>query len=123
MKANLRDIIESIPDYEDFVKLAEEIGELSFKKMQLDNRIKAAEAETFKAAMGQPLENGKLPSASFVNGAYIHTGLSGQLVEQRELLADYTAQLEKKKILLSIYRDMINLFQTVSANERSTSSF
>lgn len=120
MKANLKDILESIPDYEDFMKLADEIGELTFKEMQLDNRIKAKEAEIFRIAMSKPLENGKLPSASFVTNSYIHTGFNGELVPEREKLADISAMLAKRKLLLSIYRDMIGLFQTVSANERNS---
>lgn len=120
MKANLKDILESIPDFEDFMKLATEIRELSFKKMKLENALKAGEAITFKDAMSKPLENGKFPSSSFVINAYIHTGLNGELVEDRELLASVASQLEQKKLQLSIYRDMINLFQTVSANERSS---
>ena len=120
MKASLKEVLESIPDFEDFMKLANEIGELSFKKMQLDNKIKEAEAVAFRIAMGSPLENGKPPSATFVNNAYLHTGMNGELVEKREMLADISATLEKRKLQLSIYRDMINLFQTISANERNS---
>lgn len=123
MKANLKDILESIPDFEDFMKLAEEIRELSFKKMKLENSLKAGEAITFKEAMSKTLENGKLPSTSFVTNAYLHTGFNGELVGDRELLAATISELEQKKIQLSIYRDMINLFQTVSANERNSSGF
>jgi hypothetical protein len=122
MKSNLKDILEAIPDFEDFVNLSEEIGELSFKKMQLDNKIKEAETLTFRAAMASPLENGKLPSATFVNNAYLHTGMNGELVEKRERLAEISAMLEKRKLQLSIYRDMLELYRTFSANER-TSSF
>jgi len=121
MKSNLQAILEAIPDFEDFMQLADEIGELSFKKMQLDNKIKEAETLVFRTAMASPLENGKLPSATFVNNAFLHTGMNGELVEKREQLADYSAQLEKKKIQLSIYRDMLELYRTFSANERTTS--
>jgi hypothetical protein len=120
MKSNLKEIIEAIPDFEDFMKLADEIANLSYNKMQLENGIKAKEAETFRTAMSQPLENGKLPSASFVTNAYVHTGFNGELLAEREKLAYVQSALENKKIQLSIYRDMINLFQTVSANERSS---
>lgn len=120
MKANLKEILESIPDFEDFMKLAEEIGELSYRKMQKETLIKAMESETFKVAMKEPLDNGKFPSTSFVANAYLYTGLRGELIPYREQLAEITASLDKKKIQLSIYREMINLFQTVSANERNS---
>lgn len=123
MKANIKDIIDVIPDFDDLTKLVAEIAELSFKKMQLENRIKAAEAETFRTAMARPLENGKLPSSSFVSNAYLHAGLNGELVEQREKLADISAMLDKRKLLLSLYRDMMEMFRTVSANERNANGF
>jgi len=123
MKANLKDILEAIPDFEDFQKLASEIGELSFNKMKLENQIKAKEAETFRKAMSIPNGDGKFPSASFVTNAYLHTGFDGELIEERMKLADVTAMLDKRKIQLSIYRDMLELFRTFSANERTSSGF
>lgn len=119
MKTSLKEILESIPDFEDFMKLASEIGELSFKKMRLEVEIKSKESKVFRDAMKMPLENGKLPSASFVVNAYMQDGLNGELIQYRESLADYTAQLEKRKLQYSIYKEMIGLFQTVSANERN----
>lgn len=119
MKANLKDILEAIPDFDDFMELAEEIREFSFRKMQLENQIKENEASTFKQAMQIPNDEGKLPSASFVTNAYLHTGLYGEIIPMRDELAAVSSQLDKKKIQLSIYRDMMELFRTVSANERT----
>jgi hypothetical protein len=123
MKSNLKAIIDELPDFDDLKELANEIGELSFKKMQLENRIKAMEAETFKKAMLIQNPDGKFPSASFVTNAYLHTGLNGELVEERLKLADVSATLDKRKILLSIYRDMLEVFRTVSANERNIAAY
>lgn len=119
MKSNLKDIIESIPDFEDFMKLSEEIGELSFKKMQLENAIKAKEAVIFTKAINEFIIDGKRPSVAHIERAYLHTGINGELLQERTSLADISSTLEKKKIQLSIYRDMIELFRTISANERS----
>lgn len=118
MNTNLTEILKSIPDFEDFMKLADEIGELSFEKMRLENQIKTKESETFKKAMTIPNGDGKFPSASFVTNSYLHTGIDGELIGLRDGLAFLISELDKKKIQLSIYRDMIGLFQTVSANER-----
>lgn len=123
MKANLKDIIDVIPDFDDLVKIVDEIQKLSFEKLRLENLIKAAESETFKQAMSKPLENGKFPSSSFVSNAYLHTGLDGELIQQREELAGIASKLERKKLLLSLYRDMMEMFRTVSANERTSSGF
>lgn len=119
MKSNLKEIIEGIPDFEDFLKLADEIAELSFAKMSLEVEIKDGESNTFKEAMKQPLENGKLPSASFVTNAYMSQGLNGELTPLRIKYAEISSKLDKKKIQLSVYRDMLEVFRTVSANERN----
>jgi len=119
MKTSVKDILESIPDFEDFIKLAEEIGELSFNKMQLENKIKAQESVIFTKAINEFVIDGKRPSVSHIERAYLHTGISGELLEERAKLALITSQLEKKKIQLSIYRDMLEVFRTLSANERS----
>ena len=119
MKADIKQVLESIPDFEDFMELAAQIATLSFNKMQIENQIKTAEANTFKEAMSKPLENGKFPSSSFVSNAFLHTGLNGEIVQLRDALADTTANLEKRKMQFSIYKEMIGIFQTVSANERS----
>ncbi len=123
MKSNLKDIVDAIPDFEDFLKLADEISNLSYQKLQLENNIKALEAETFRKAMKQPLENGKSPSSSFVTNAYVHTGLDGELLPEREKLAYVISKLDNYKIKLSIYKDMIEFFRTVSANERKAEVF
>jgi hypothetical protein len=121
MKANLKDVLEAIPDFDDFMKLADEIGELSFKKMQLDNVIKGKEALIVTQASTDVgyFMNGKAPSMSYIESTYKYTGFDGKLLEERTRLADITSQLEKKKIQLAIYRDMLEVFRTVSANERS----
>jgi hypothetical protein len=122
MKSNLKDIIEDIPDFDDLMKVADDIGELSLRKMQLENQLKAAEANVFKTAMNIPV-NGKLPSASFVTNSYLHTGINGELIITRDELAFVQSQLDKKKIQLSIYRDMLEVFRTVSANERNIAAY
>lgn len=118
MKSNLKDIIESIPDFDDFMKIADEIGQLSLEKMRLETTIKSEEAETFKKVM---FGEGKPPSVSFVTNAYLHTGIDGKLLEYRYTLASVISLLEKRKLQLAIYRDMLEIFRTVSANERSIS--
>lgn len=124
MNSNLQDIIAKIPDFEDFVKLAEEIGDLSFSKMQLENQLRAKEAEIVRKAMSDMnfLINGKSPSMNVLESTYKFTGFNGELLEERLKLADITAKLEKRKLLLSVYRDMLEVFRTVSANQRATTS-
>lgn len=121
MKANLQEILKSLPDFEDFMNLADEIANLSYSKMQLENHIKARESETFRKAMATPDGNGKFPSAAYVNNAFVYTGIENELLPEREKLAYISSDLDRKKIQLSIYRDMLDVFRTVSANERNSS--
>lgn len=123
MKANLKDILESIPDFDDFMKLSVEIGELAFEKLSLENKIKQKESETFREAMRMPNGDGKFPSASYVNSAYTYTGINGEILEYRDRLSVVVAALDTKRIQLSIYRDMLELYRTFSANERSTATY
>lgn len=120
MKSSVKEVLESIPDFDDFLKLADEIGDLSFKKMQMDNVIKTKEATIVATAMTDVkyFVSGKQPSMSFIENTYKQVGFDGELINDRSILADITATLEKRKIQLSIYRDMLEVFRTLSANER-----
>ena len=124
MKSNLKDIIESIPDFEDFILLTGEISSLSLEKMTLDSDIKAAEAAIMRNSMSNSVHfvGGKAPSVAYIESAYLHTGFDGELLEIRKALAEVTARLEGKKLILSVYRDMLEIFRTVSANERLVAS-
>lgn len=123
MKSNLKDILEAIPDFDDLTKLVNEIGELSFKKMQLENKIKAMESVTFTKAINEFSIEGKKPSVAHIQNAYMHTGIDGEILPLREQLADVSAMFEKRKLLMSLYRDMMELYRTFSANERNSNGF
>lgn len=124
MKASLKEILEKIPDFDDFMNLANEIGELSLRKMSLENVLKARESDIAKTVMtdNQYWLNGKQPSISMVDAVYLFQGFNGELLPMRADLATTVAMLDKKKIQLSIYRDMLEVFRTVSANERNSTS-
>ena len=121
MNTNLTEILKSIPDFEDFMNLIDEIGELAFKKMQLENNIKAQETYTFRQVMSQPefQVNGKPPSVAYAEKAYLFTGFDDAITEDRVELVDITSKLEKKKLQLGVYKDMIDVFRTLSASSRT----
>jgi hypothetical protein len=119
MNTNLTEILKSIPDFEDFMKLAEEIGDLSFHKMQLENKLKAREAETFAKAINEFIIDGKRPSVSHIERAYLHTGINGELMEDREKLADVSSKLDTKKLQMKVYDNMIEVWRTMSSNSRA----
>jgi hypothetical protein len=124
MKTNLKEILEAIPDFEDFTRLAEEIGTLSLEKMRLENKIDLEEARTVTKVTKEPeyFIGGKPASMAYIESTYKITGVDVDLPIIRDSYAEVTAKLETQKIRLSIYRDMLDVFRTVSANERLVSA-
>jgi len=122
MEASVKDIYKVIPDFDAFLKLTDEIGELSYKKLVADKDIKRAEANVViecttntKYALG-----GKPPSMTFIDSTYKFTGIDGEILPLRETYAEVSATLEKRKLELSVYKDMLEVWRTLSANERNT---
>lgn len=111
-----------IPDLEDMLKVAQRIKEVSLEKTRLglvieDTKSKTVIALTTKA---EHFVNGKPPSMAFIRETYLFTGLDGQLYEYRKQLGQAEAELEFLKNKLSIYRDMIDVWRTISANKRAS---
>lgn len=110
-----------LPDFDDLFSLNEHISDLSRKKLRLDLEIKFREAEISKKAMIDEAYrvNGKTPSMEFIKNSYLLTGFEGELIPLREELVDVTSELDMQKIKLQLYRDLIDVYRTESANERA----
>lgn len=110
-----------IPDYDDMVKLAGRIRQLTSKKISLDVEIKAREAEitTIMTTDTKYFQNGKAPSMSLIDSTWRYTGIEGELLPKRSDLAEIIAELEEAKILFDIYKMQIDLFRTEAANNRN----
>lgn len=122
MDINVNNLVSKIPDFDEFIKVTNEIGELLFKKLKLEKDIRAREAWVVKEVTTNPqyrLEN-KVPAMSYIESTYKYSGINNELLDMREQLADLTAMLEKRKLLLSVYKDMLEIFRTVSANQRTS---
>ena len=113
-------ILKKLPDFDDMMKVSEEIGELLLEKLKLETAIKGTEAETiFKVTTEEKyFVGGKPPSMSFAESTYNITGLAGELMPMREKLAEITATLEKKKTQYDVYKNMLDMWRTLAANER-----
>lgn len=120
MKASIKEVVEKLPDFEDFLELTDYVRDLSFSKMSLDVEIKSKEAEIFRTAVSDEkyFVNGKPPSATYINSAYSHTGFEGELLPLRNELAQVSSDLEAGKAKMEVYRNMLDVFRTLSANER-----
>ena len=120
MRSTLNDIIERIPDFDEFVALADKIRDVSLEKLLLEKDIKSKESEVFRTATFDEkyFVNGKPPAISFIENAYKQDGFDVELVDVKKKLAELTAESDHLKLTMSIYKDMLSVFQTLSANER-----
>ena len=111
-----------IPDFEDMLSISAEIRDKSLEKTRLDLMIEDGVAKTVKTLTTNPefFTNGKAPSIAFIERTYEFTGLDGELYNLRVKLGTVTAELEYLKNKLMIYRDMIDVWRTVSANKRAS---
>lgn len=121
MNSNITEIFAAIPDFSEFMNVVDKIGELSFRKLTLENEIKLKESEAMSTATREILQTtGKQPSVSYVEGMFKYSGFKNEIIPHREELARVTADLEREKLRLSVYKDMLEVWRTLSANERNT---
>ena len=64
--------------------------------------------------------NSKPPSMAFIKATYGFSGLDGKMYEYRVELGTVEAELEYLKNKLVVYRDMIDVWRTISANRRAS---
>jgi len=113
-----------LPDFDDLIKLAEDIGALSkqliIKKAQRD--VLNAEIIAVVTTNNKYWPSGKQPAMNFVEGVYKDVGYDEFTKLKMEALhneiADVTGLLEGKKNLFLVYRDMVDVWRTESANKR-----
>jgi hypothetical protein len=111
-----------IPDFEDMLALAQKIKEASLERTRLELLIEDGVAKTVKILTTNPEyhNNGKPPSMAFINATYVFSGINGELYEYRVKLGTTIAELEFLKNKLVVYRDMIDVWRTFSANQRAS---
>jgi len=124
MQSDIKEVLSKIPEFSDFIALADTIRDLSYKRLLLEKKIKDVESQIFREAVSNETYqiNGKAPAVSFIESAYKQSGFDGELVEPREELAKVTSDLEHAKLTLDIYKMMLEVWRTLSANERGITS-
>jgi hypothetical protein len=112
-----------VPDFDDMMKVVNEIKRLATQKMELETNIKFQESEVFKKAFTDQkyFQNGKAPSAEFVKNSYQYTGFNNELLPLRLEYADVTASLEQSRLVFDIMKMEVDIYRTESANQRYTS--
>lgn len=123
MKADLKEVLTSLPDFEDFLKLAADIREASVNKLTIEKNIKKIEADIVREVTNNPdyFLGGKAPSFNYIDATYKYTGLDGELLPLRSNLIEATALLDELRLRMDIYKNLLEIWRTLSANERASS--
>jgi len=121
MKVTIEDVLKSLPDFEDLMKLSSEISTLMYNRMVKESEIKSDESKVFEIAStdAKYFINGKQPSTTYIENTWRYRGFSGELIKKRLELAEIIAKLEQKKLQMDIYKSMLDVWRTLSANSRS----
>jgi hypothetical protein len=120
MDTNAKKVLEALPDFNDAQDLIEHIKEITIAKMRLDADIKAQESTNFNEVMNSPkyMIGGKQPAVSYYENAYKYTGIDGNLMILRDKLSTTTAELEALKSRYELYRQMQDMYKTLTFMER-----
>ena len=115
-------VLKAIPDFEEFMKLSNEIAVLMYKKLSLDAQIKEGESDVFRIATTdeQYFQGGKPPSSTAIDNTFKYTGFNKELIPLRNELAKTVSELEGKKLQMDVYKQMIDIWRTLCSNNRTS---
>jgi hypothetical protein len=111
-----------LPDFEEIMTLLEDIKTLQFEKtlLELDIKVKVARVYLDATSESKYFIGGKPPSATFIKSTWEEIGFNNEILADRKRLVELGANLKYNENKLSTYRDMIDVWRTLSANERVT---
>lgn len=120
MDTNSKKLLEALPDFNDMLKLVEEVKELNVRKMNIESILKGKETEVFRTVMTDDKfkVNGKPPAVSYYDNAYKFTGINGELLEYRDELIRIQTELEMKKAQFDVFKQMIDMFKSLVFQEK-----
>lgn len=110
-----------LPDFDDMLRIGQQIKEKIIERDDLDIKIKSRESEIYRitATNSQYLtKDGKPPSASFVKATYEYPGLEGELLPLRKQYSVLIAEIENLRLVFDVMRMKVDLYRTESANKR-----
>lgn len=117
----MREINKLLPDFDTIFELLSEIRKLNAQKMLMEVEIRKRVKEVYQEVLTNKkyYVNNKPPSASFIAATWEQTGLDNELIQLREDLVMLTVDAKYAENKLSVFKDMIDVWRTLSANERS----
>lgn len=110
-----------LPDFDDFLDLAQQIRDLMMSAEVLENYIKEKESKLHQKYMTDPslFYNGKPISSTAINSAYEFCGFNDELLEVRNQYSKTKADLEHAKLKMSIYKMQVEMYRTDAASKRA----
>lgn len=124
MEITSADILKKLPDFSDLLAITDEISKVIIQKLMLDKELKQAEAIVIKDAMTNPIYQigGKAPSMTLIESTYAYTGFNGELLPVREKLILATAELDRLRSRLDLYKEFLNMWRSLNASERAVNA-
>ena len=101
-----------LPDFDKMLAQIQKIKNLSIEVSKLDLQIRFMEAVIFRQGKEQGM------AVNFIENAYKYTGFNDELKPLREELSEKKAELEAARFELELDKSIIEVFRTISANER-----
>ena len=102
----------NLPDFDKMYQVIEEIKDLSVEVAKAELTLKVKEGDIFVKGREQDLP------VNHITNAYKAGGFDGELIKERETLAEKQAELKFKENVLALYRSKIDVWRSISANER-----
>jgi len=121
MEITSAEILKKLPDFSDLVTITDDISKTIIQKLMLDKDLKQAEAVIIKEAMTNPVYQvgGKPPSMTLIESTYAYTGFNSELIPVREKLILATAELDRLRSRLDLYKEFLSMWRSLNASERA----
>lgn len=113
-----------LPDFDDMIKLASEIGNKKTKIMLLESQLELVLAKITDVVTKNDKYwvGGKPPSNAHITGTYHITGIDDDTFDSIDKMktdiANFTGDLRADELLFRVYEEMIDVWRTQSASER-----
>ena len=109
-----------LPDFDRLFELSNTIRDLSLEKLTVENEISMLEAQAIEHGIRNIKIGGKTASMDYLKSTVKYSGVNGEILPLRKKLVEITVDLDKYKNYMQIFRDMISIYQTESANRRAS---
>lgn len=115
-----------LPDFDEMIRLTREIGilksEILIDEARLD--VLLAQITELVTTDDEYFINNRPPSMAHVKSHYHQLGVDEEskikLVEVRKRIAENEGKLKEREMLFDVYRSMIDVWRTESANKRGS---